>query len=145
MPGATVGDDVVYEQLCADFRSLNGFLWQMPVLVMTLTVGLWFAVASIGLTPAARSDLLDFAGMADLLMIVALFRLRIVMSRVQARIRTLDGGEAHKVNYVIVVVFSILLACASFGSFRAARSPGEYFGSPAAKGVLVASAGQTRG
>lgn len=145
MPGATVGDDVVYEQLCADFRSLNGFLWQMPVLLMTLTGGLWFAVASLGLTPTARSDLLNFAGIADLLMIVALFRLRIVMSRVQARIRKLDGGETHKVNYVIVVIFSILLACASFGSLRAARSPGEYFGAPAANGGAAASAGQARG
>ena len=35
-----VDPDAVYEQLNQDYRSLNGFLWQLPVLVTTLTGGL---------------------------------------------------------------------------------------------------------
>jgi hypothetical protein len=31
----------IFEQDCQEFRSLNGFLWQIPVIVSTLTGGLW--------------------------------------------------------------------------------------------------------
>ncbi len=123
----TLSRDKIYAELCADFRALNSILWQMPILLMTLTGGLWFAVASLALSAAARSDLLRFAGLADLLMIVALFRLRWVMARVQERIRALDGGKASKVNYVIVCIFAVLLALAAFGSFRASGDLPGYF------------------
>lgn len=122
-----IDDSVIYGELCADFRSLNGFLWQMPILLMTLTGGLWLAVANFALTDAGRSDLLMFVALADLLMIGALFRLRWVMHGVQTRIRALDGGATSRVNYIIVGIFSFLLACASYGSFMASRSPATYF------------------
>ncbi|TIV49441.1 MAG: hypothetical protein E5V88_24645 [Mesorhizobium sp.] len=80
---------VIYEQRCEDFRSLNGFLWQSPLIVMTLTGGLWFAVASFDINDRARSMLLIFAGISNLLMIIALIRLRYVMQRVLADIRSL--------------------------------------------------------
>ena len=82
----TLDDKVVYEQLCNDFRSLNGFLWQTPLIFMTLTGGLWFAVSSMELSATARSWLLVFAGIANLLMIAALFRLRFVMHKIMCRI-----------------------------------------------------------
>ena len=36
-----------YEQNYEQFRSLNQIMWQIPVLAMTLTGGLWFGVSSI--------------------------------------------------------------------------------------------------
>ncbi len=51
---------VIFEQDCQEFRSLNGFLWQIPVIVSTLTGGLWFGAGKID-------------GLASLLTAVAAF------------------------------------------------------------------------
>ncbi|MEH2470609.1 hypothetical protein V1281_000149 [Nitrobacteraceae bacterium AZCC 2161] len=34
---------VIFEQDCQEFRSLNGFLWQVPVIVSSLTGGFGLA------------------------------------------------------------------------------------------------------
>ncbi len=117
----------MYEQLCNDFRSLNGFLWQTPLIIMTLTGGLWFSVANFELTEPARRALLVFAVVADLLMIIALIRLRFVMEGVQKEIRRLDGRSSIGPNFTIVGVFSILLGLAAFGSGLACVHPNAFF------------------
>jgi hypothetical protein len=38
----------IFEQDCQEFRSLNGFLWQIPVIVSTLTGGLWLCAGGDG-------------------------------------------------------------------------------------------------
>jgi hypothetical protein len=126
-PARNLDDKTIYEQLCSDFRSLNGFLWQTPLLFMTLTGGLWFAVASFELSTAARSALLAFVGIANLLMIAALYRLRFVMHRIMDRIQNLDRRPDPKWNYFIVSCFSLLLLVAAIGSFVASCDPGRYF------------------
>lgn len=125
----------IYEQRCQDFRSLNGFLWQSPLIIMSLTGGLWFAVASFALSNAARSMLLVFACIANLLMIGALVRLRWVMQRVLEDIRDYDGKRKTKGDYTIVKIFSAMLLLTAIGSAVAACNPGAYFTKqPAAKG-----------
>ncbi len=74
-----VDDAVAYDQRCQDFRSLNGFLWQSSLIIMTLTGGLWFAVASLDMSTGARSMLLISAGLANLIIIVALVRLLLAL------------------------------------------------------------------
>ncbi|TJW00083.1 MAG: hypothetical protein E5W97_30345 [Mesorhizobium sp.] len=118
---------VIYEQRCEDFRSLNGFLWQSPLLIMTLTGGLWFAVASFDISDRARSMLLLFAGISNLLMIIALIRLRYVMQRVLADIRSYDGKGKIGGNFIIVGTFCLLLLAAAVGSFVASCGPAAYF------------------
>jgi len=126
----------IYEQRCQDFRSLNGFLWQSPLIIMSLTGGLWFAVASFALSNAARSMLLVFACIANLLMIGALVRLRWVMQRVLSDIRDYDGKQKTAGDYTIVKIFSAMLLLTAIGSAVAAYSPGAYFTKqPAAKDV----------
>jgi hypothetical protein len=122
----------VYEQRCEDFRSLNGILWQTPLIIMTLTGGLWFAVASFALSDAARSMLLLFACAANLLMIGALVRLRWVMQRVLEDIRAYDGKPQTKGNYTIVRIFSALLLITAGVSAVAACHPSQYFIKPTA-------------
>lgn len=121
----------IYEQRCEDFRSLNGFLWQSPLIIMSLTGGLWFAVASFALSNSARSMLLVFAGLANLLMIGALIRLRWVMQSVLRDIRAYDGLHAVGGNFIIVGIFSLLLALTAVGSFIASCQPASYFTKPA--------------
>ena len=131
-----MGDDVtpvapdqkaVYEQRCQDFRSLNGFLWQSPLIIMTLTGGLWFAVASFSLSDMARTMLLAFACIANLLMIGALYRLRWVMQRVLEDIRDYDGKRRIKGDYTIVQLFGAMLLLTALGSAIAACNPSAYF------------------
>lgn len=118
---------VIYEQRCNDFRSLNAFLWQSPLIIMTLTGGLWFAVASFDVSNGARSILLLFAGIANMLMIIAFIRLRYVMQSVLRDIRKYDGKKSVGGNYMIVSCFCALLAVAAIGSFYASCRPEAYF------------------
>ncbi|WP_288417722.1 hypothetical protein [uncultured Novosphingobium sp.] len=117
----------IYEQRCQDFRSLNGFLWQSPLIIMSLTGGLWFAVASFALSDSARSMLLAFACIANLLMIGALYRLRWVMQRVLEDIREYDRKRKTKGDYTIVRLFGAMLLLTALGSAVAAWNPGAYF------------------
>ena len=125
---------VIYEQRCQDFRSLNGFLWQSPLIIMSLTGGLWFAVASFALSTGARSMLLVFAGLANFLMIGALIRLRWIMQSVLRDIRRYDGKHAVGGNFIIVGIFSALLLLTAIGSFTASSDPGAYFVKPSSPG-----------
>lgn len=123
----TIEPKVVYEQLCSDFRSLNSFLWQTPIIFMTLTGGLWFAVASFDMSGMARSRLLLFAAIANVVMIAALIRLRYVMQKIQNEIRRHDGRPEIGPNYFIVSCFSLLLLIAAVGSAMASCRPAAYF------------------
>ncbi|QKS02334.1 hypothetical protein F9288_21420 (plasmid) [Sphingomonas sp. CL5.1] len=131
-----VDDAVIYDQRCQDFRSLNGFLWQSPLIIMTLTGGLWFAVASFDMSTGARSMLLIFAGLANLIMIGALLRLRLVMQSVLNDIRKLDNLHKIKFDFTIVILFSLLLLMAAIGSFVAGACPAKYFTKGAASGPV---------
>lgn len=123
----TIEAKVIYEQLCTDFRSLNGFLWQTPIIIMTLTGGLWFAVASFDMSDMARSRLLLFAAIANVVMIAALIRLRYVMQKIQNEIRRHDDRPEIGPNYFIVSCFSALLLIAAIGSAMASCQPAAYF------------------
>jgi hypothetical protein len=134
-PGSSppMDEKVIYEQLCNDFRSLNGFLWQTPLIFMTMTGGLWFAVGSFEMTVSARSWLMIFAGLANLIMIAALFRLRVIMQRLLNKIQVFDGRPAVGPNYFIVSCFSFLLLLAAIGSFAASCNPSAWFSKAAAQ------------
>ena len=126
-PPGVVTQSQIYEQRCAEFRSLNGFFWQIPLIVMTLNGGLWFAVASLDLTAIAREWILAFAAVANLAMIIALCRLRGLMDVLLGHIRAAEGTQAPKWGWVILMVFCILLGVAGLGASGAAIWQGEIF------------------
>jgi hypothetical protein len=126
-------DKTKYEQLCTDFRALNAILWQMPVIFTTLTGGLWFAVASLDLTNHARSLILSFAALANLLMIGALIRLRYIMEKQRKKICELDHRDSPSFNFFTVGLMSLLLLLVAGGSWVASRDPAAWFVKAAAK------------
>ncbi|MCX8999993.1 methyltransferase domain-containing protein [Rhizobiaceae bacterium BDR2-2] len=63
------------------FRSLNQQMWQIPLIAMTLTGGLWFGVSKSEASPLFQISLLALAAVANLGLLVVLFRLRYVMQR----------------------------------------------------------------
>lgn len=61
------------------FRSLNQQMWQIPLIPMTLTGGLWFGVSRSEDYALFTMALLFLAGMANVALIIVLYRLRYVM------------------------------------------------------------------
>jgi SAM-dependent methyltransferase len=70
-----------YEQNYQQFRSLNQIMWQIPVLAMTLTGGLWFGVSKIEDRPLLAVMLLLTAVVGNITLAIILRRFRFVMSR----------------------------------------------------------------
>ena len=71
----------IYTQNSENFRSLNSLMWQIPLIGMTLTGGLWFGVASVSEDPVLRSALLGLACVGNVALAVILHRLRFVMQK----------------------------------------------------------------
>jgi hypothetical protein len=74
-------DQVCYEQNCEQMRSLNQIMWQVPIVAMTLTGGLWYAVATItSVDNVARIALLAFSAVANTGLTLMINRVRDVLA-----------------------------------------------------------------
>lgn len=69
----------VYQQNAETFRSLNQLMWQIPLIAMTLTGGLWFGVSRSDTSPVLQLSLLGLAAVGNAVLIVVLGRLRYIM------------------------------------------------------------------
>ncbi len=78
MPAMNI-EQYAYEQNYQQFRSLNQIMWQIPVLAMTLTGGLWFGVSKLSDNPLLTSALLLTAVFGNLTLVFILYRFRHVM------------------------------------------------------------------
>lgn len=124
----TEKEALVYQQNCEEFRSLNGFFWNIPLIMMTLNGGLWYSVASLDLGLGAQRGMLAFAVVANLVMVVGLQRIRSIMEHLLESIR--DFQETEKPpgrSRVIQVLFQGLLSLAAFGALVAAFDPPRHF------------------
>src|ERR1041384_2643397 len=54
-----------FEQNCDSFRSLNQLMWQVPLIAMSLTGGLWYGVSNSATPKMARLGLLLLAAIAN--------------------------------------------------------------------------------
>jgi len=118
---------IIYVQNCEQFRSLNGFFWQVPLIMMTLNGGLWFSVASLELSSSTQRGILLFAVLANAIMIVGIWRLRSVMESLLGQIREFDGSKASGQPRLIQFAFQLLLASAAAGALAASFSPETHF------------------
>lgn len=118
---------LVYEQNCNEFRSINGFFWQVPLIMMTLNGGLWYSVASLSLSVTAQRGILAFAIFANIVMVVGLQRLRGIMQHLLTQIHAYQGTQAPGRARIIQYLFQALLIFAAAGAFAAALNPTEYF------------------
>jgi len=124
---APISDELIYEQSCQEFRSINGFFWQIPLIMMTLNGGLWYSVASLTLDVCAQRGILWFAVGANLVMIVGLWRLRSIMQDLLDRIRTFEGRAQMGPQRIVQVLFSLLLGAAALGAGLASVDPRRHF------------------
>jgi len=111
---------VIFEQDCQEFRSLNSFLWQIPVLVSTLTGGLWFGASKVTDSFVVQSSLFLLAGVANITFIIVLWRLRKgVMEPLLTHIATYQGRDRNPGKYTMIWSFTALLVASSGLSFLA--------------------------
>ncbi len=125
-------DKVCYEQHSESFRNLNSQMWQVPIIAMTLTGGLWFGIFSGDIEPVSAIWLLIFSGLCDILFIVVLFRVRLIMSLLIDKLcefnptyainpkSTQKGNALTRQENLVIGSFSIMLSLAAILSFIAA-------------------------
>lgn len=120
-----------FQQNSEHIRSLNQIMWQIPLLAMTLTGGLWYAVATTPDLPrSAQNGLLILAGIADLALVLVLARIRFVMEGYIEKAKDFyEAGHPNTRHWLlrrglVVTVFSFLLAISGLGSLYAISTLG---------------------
>ena len=138
-PSDGVSDEKVYTEHCAEFRALNTIFWQIPLIVMTLNGGLWFAVASLDLTDGGQRLILAFTALINFAFMCALLRLRVIMESLLERIRKFEGRAKRSDPWAgfILLLFWILMGAAGGGAMVAACNPGAYLQPRSTKAVVV--------
>ena len=125
-------DKTCYEQHSESFRNLNTQMWQVPIIAMTLTGGLWFGIFSSNLNTHTTTALLIFCMLCDILFIVILRRVRLIMTCLIEKLVLFNEGYAinpkesgnadflTKRDNLVITLFSIMLGAAALLSFIAA-------------------------
>lgn len=122
-------DKTCYEQHSESFRNLNNQMWQVPIIAMTLTGGLWFGIYSNELPESTAFWLLLFCGTCDILFIFILWRVRTIMELIIEKLKNFNPGYAIdprstkwplNQNKMVVIIFSFMLSFSALISFFAA-------------------------
>lgn len=114
-----------YRQNFETFRSLNTLFWQIPLIAMTLTGGLWFGVSRADAVPLFRTGLLALAGFGNIGLIIVLHRLRHIMGCYLDWLKSAhppghvpaDSAGLLSRSQTVKRVFTTLLAVAAIFSF----------------------------
>ncbi len=133
-------DVTSYKENSEHLRALNRFLWQVPLIAMTLTGGLWYGIAQ-GMVGDIRKPLLAFACLANVGLIIIMVRVRFVFDRILKVTRAFNPeatADTHSDNLflrerVVMVVFCTLMGFAAVISLVGAIAPDKLFDSVAAK------------
>src|SRR5690242_7345387 len=73
-------DKAAYDQNNEHARSLNQIMWQVPTIALTLTGGLWYAVATLkGVDAQLRAGLLLFGAIGNFALAMMVSRVRDVL------------------------------------------------------------------
>lgn len=91
MNSNTEREIVIYKEHQQSFRSLNQQMWQIPVIAMTLTGGLWFAVNSLESDSIQRAALLFLASAGNFGLAIVLWRVRSLMQRLLTKMQKFEG------------------------------------------------------
>jgi hypothetical protein len=116
-------EDNCYTQNYETFRDLNGHMWKIPMIAITITGGLLFGIGGDNTDKFIKICLLTFALVSNIGLILVLHRTRYVMQLILEKINQYDirykidsttgNGLLQKPKFV-VKVFSFLLGSASF-------------------------------
>lgn len=110
-----------FDQNHAAFRSLNQQMWQIPLISMTLTGGLWFGVSRVEDFPLFQFALLFLAFAGNLILCLVIVRLRFVMEQYLEWLRAnyqpgfvpAEGQVWYHKSFVVRRSFQFMLALAA--------------------------------
>ncbi|SFD95111.1 class I SAM-dependent methyltransferase [Salipiger profundus] len=111
-----------FEQNHLAFRSLNQQMWQIPLISMTLTGGLWFGVSRVEDFPLFQLALLFLAAAGNGALSIVILRLRFVMQRYlnwlednypTGFVSADDGEHWYHKSFVVRTSFQAMLLLAS--------------------------------
>ena len=111
-----------FEQNHLAFRSLNQQMWQIPLISMTLTGGLWFGVSRVEDFPLFQLALLFLAAAGNAALFIVILRLRFVMERYlnwiannyeTGFVSADDGEHWYQKSFVVRTSFQAMLLLAS--------------------------------
>lgn len=117
-------DKACYEQNFQQYRAMNQIMWQVPLLAITITGGLWYAALNVTGAQDFKRPLFLLAFVLDVALIAVLWRVRHVMSAYMVQIESFNPGSFVRASgrglfnwpYTVVTAFSVALAIAAFGS-----------------------------
>lgn len=117
-------DKVCYEQNFQQYRAMNQIMWQVPLLAITITGGLWYAALNVTGVQDFKRPIFLLAFVLDFALIAVLWRVRHVMSAYMVQIESFNPGSFVKASgrglfnwpYTVVTAFSVALAIAATGS-----------------------------
>ena len=78
-------DKVCYEQNFEQFRAMNQIMWQVPLLAMTITGGLWYAALTVPEAQEMRRPLMLLSAIFDFALVAVLWRVRYVMGEYSSK------------------------------------------------------------
>lgn len=116
-----------YEQNYQQFRAMNQIMWQIPIIAITLTGGLWYAVSTQQGIALFRAPALFLGAVLDLALIIVLIRVRYVMGAHLERLRafypdgfveaagTEEGASLFHRRKVVLYAFNVALGIAALG------------------------------
>ncbi|WP_017963189.1 hypothetical protein [Rhizobium leguminosarum] len=117
-------DKVCYEQNSEQFRAMNQLMWQVPLVAMTVTGGLWYAAFDLDGAQSYKRALFALSGVLDLSLVFVLIRVRYVMGAYLEKMKAFHpngfvsapGHGLFTKPYTVIVAFSTALAVAALGS-----------------------------
>ena len=118
-------EKVCYEQNFQQYRAMNQIMWQVPLLAITITGGLWYAALNVTGVQDFKRPIFLLAFVLDAALIAVLWRVRHVMSAYMVQIERFHPGSFVKASgrglfnwpFTVVTAFSIALAIAAISSF----------------------------
>jgi hypothetical protein len=110
---------ICFEQNSEHLRSLNGFMWQTPLIAMTLTGGLWFGIAQLQPSSKVIFGLLIFAALTNFSLILVMRRMRFIFERILNKTKEFhptgiaDTKNKWLPDKLVSWIFSLLLGFAA--------------------------------
>jgi hypothetical protein len=117
-------DRVCYEQNFQQFRAMNQIMWQVPLLAITITGGLWYAAVSVTGAQEFKRPLFALSAILDIALIFVLVRVRYVMGAYLEKLKEFNparfveapGTRWYDGRLIVIKAFSAALALAAVGS-----------------------------
>lgn len=126
-------DKTCFQQNSEHLRSLNHLMWQVPLIAMTVTGGLWYGIAQQGVVGDIRKPLLLFACLANLSLIFVMIRVRHIFEKILDLTKPFSSNAIADTKKFflpeksVLVIFCVLLGFSSVISFVGAVMPDKLF------------------